>query len=247
MKTRVSTYIKQQQLFLKDDKLILAISGGADSVCLMHILLELDVYFELAHCNFKLRAKESDDDEQFVRQLANKNELTLHCKSFDTQEYANQNKLSIQMAARDLRYSWFNELLKSENAKYIAVAHHQDDAIETFFINLIRGTGISGLLGIPEKKSNIVRPFLNMSRSDIEEYLEAKKQTFREDSSNTSVKYLRNKIRIQLIPLLEEMNPKIKDTIKNEIDILKDTSSVFSHHIKSVRNTLIKEKMSQYH
>ena len=239
MITQVKEYINKQKLFLKEDKLTLAISGGADSVCLMHVLLDLGIQFDLAHCNFKLRAKESEADEVFVKELAKNHSLKLHCKSFPTKEYANQNKISIQMAARDLRYSWFNELLKSENAKYIAVAHHQDDAIETFFINLIRGTGISGLLGIPEKKSNIVRPFLNMSRSDIEEYLEAKKQTFREDSSNTSVKYLRNKIRIQLIPLLEEMNPKIKETIKKEIAILKETTTVFFHQIESVRKEIV--------
>ena len=239
MINQVKEYINKQKLFLKEDKLTLAISGGADSVCLMHVLLDLGIQFDLAHCNFKLRAKESEADEVFVKELAKNHSLKLHCKSFPTKEYANQNKISIQMAARDLRYSWFNELLKSENAKYIAVAHHQDDAIETFFINLIRGTGISGLLGIPEKKSNIVRPFLNMSRSDIEEYLEAKKQTFREDSSNTSVKYLRNKIRIQLIPLLEEMNPKIKETIKKEIAILKETTTVFFHQIESVRKEIV--------
>jgi len=239
MINQVKEYINKQKLFLKEDKLTLAISGGGDSVCLMHVLLDLGIQFDLAHCNFKLRAKESEADEVFVKELAKNHSLKLHCKSFPTKEYANQNKISIQMAARDLRYSWFNELLKSENAKYIAVAHHQDDAIETFFINLIRGTGISGLLGIPEKKSNIVRPFLNMSRSDIEEYLEAKKQTFREDSSNTSVKYLRNKIRIQLIPLLEEMNPKIKETIKKEIAILKETTTVFFHQIESVRKEIV--------
>ena len=239
MKTRVSTYIKQQQLFLKEDKLILAISGGADSVCLMHILLELDVYFELAHCNFKLRAKESDDDEQFVRKLAKKNELTLHCKSFDTQEYANQNKLSIQMAARDLRYSWFSTLLKSQKATYIAIAHHQDDTIETFFINLIRGSGITGLQGISEKNSTIIRPLLCLNRFEIECYLSDKQQKYREDSSNSSVKYLRNKIRLQLLPLLEEMNPNIKETIKKEIAILKETTTVFFHQIESVRKEIV--------
>ena len=240
MITLVKEYINKQKLFLIEDKLILAISGGADSVCLMHVLLELGFRFDLAHCNFKLRAKESDADEVFVKELAKKHDLKFHSKSFSTIEYANQNKISIQMASRELRYRWLNELLKSENAKYIAVAHHQDDAIETFFINLIRGTGISGLLGIAEKRNNIVRPLLNLNRSEIEEYLLAKKQTFREDSSNTSVKYLRNKIRLQLIPLLEEMNPKIKETIKDEMEILKDTSTVFSHQIKSVRKAVIK-------
>ena len=238
----VKEYINKQQLFVEEDKLLLAISGGADSVCLMHILLELGFQFDLVHCNFRLRAKESDADEVFVKELAKKYDLKLHIKSFSTKEYANENKISMQMAARDLRYNWFNELLKLENAKYIAVAHHQDDVIETFFINLIRGTGITGLLGIAEKKNNIVRPLLNTNRSDIEEYLANKKQTFREDSSNTSVKYLRNKIRLQLIPLLEEMNPKIKETIKSEMDILKDTITVFSHQINSVRKEVIKKK-----
>ena len=133
----VREYIIKNKLFLMEDKLILAISGGADSVCLMHVLLELGVCFDLAHCNFKLREKDSDDDELFVKGLAQKYNLKLHSKSFSTKEYANQNRISIQMAARDLRYIWLNKLLKSEKARYIAVAHHNDDAIETFFINLI--------------------------------------------------------------------------------------------------------------
>jgi len=237
----VRKYIIKNKLFLLEDKLILAISGGADSVCLMHVLLDLGVCFDLAHCNFQLRGKDSDNDEVFVKGLAQEYNLKLHTKSFSTKEYANKNGISIQMAARDLRYKWLNKLLKSEKAMYIAVAHHNDDSIETFFINLIRGTGISGLIGIPNKKYNVVRPLLNLSRSDIEEYLATKEQIFRVDRSNNSTKYLRNKIRHQIIPLLEEINPRIKRTIKHEINIIKDTYSVFHHQIQNVKREIITE------
>ena len=134
----------------------MGISSGADSVCLMHILLALGYRFDLAHCNFNLRGDESDKDEVFVRKLAKEYQLQLHVKHFETQRYASENKISIQMAARDLRYAWFYDLLASENAKYIAIAHHANDDAETFFINLVRGSGLKGLLGIKEKIDSIV-------------------------------------------------------------------------------------------
>ena len=156
MKKKIQEYIKKNELFARIDKLILAISGGADSVCLMHVLLDLGAHFELAHCNFKLRGEESNEDEQFVKKLSKKYNLKLHCKSFDIPTYCNKYKISIQMAARDLRYTWFNSLLESEKAKYILIGHNQNDILETFFINLIRGSGISGLTGINIKNKGIL-------------------------------------------------------------------------------------------
>ncbi len=242
MKNKVQNFIAEKSLFSRGDKLILGISGGADSVCLMHILLALGYCFDLAHCNFNLRGKESDEDEGFVKELAEKYQLKLHVNHFDTEGYATENKISTQMAARDLRYAWFHDLLASENAKYIAIAHHENDDVETFFINLIRGSGVKGLLGISEKTESIVRPLLAVSRTEIESYLNENELSYRNDSSNASVKYLRNKIRHELMPLLEEMNPSIQHTIADEMKILEGVLQIFTPKIEEVRKELIQEK-----
>lgn len=242
MKNKVQNFILEKSLFSREDKLILGISGGADSVCLMHILLALGYRFDLAHCNFNLRGKESDEDEVFVQELAKKHQLKLHVKQFDTEGYAAENKISTQMAARDLRYAWFNHLLLTKNAKYIAIAHHENDDIETFFINLIRGSGLKGLLGISEKTNSIVRPLMAITRDEIESYLDENKLRYRDDSSNSSVKYLRNKIRHELMPLLAEMNPSIQQTISEEMRILEGVSQVYSCKIEEVRKDLMQEK-----
>jgi len=242
MKNKVQNFIVEKSLFSREDKLILGISGGADSVCLMHILLALGYRFDLAHCNFNLRGKESDEDEVFVQELAKKHQLKLHVKQFDAEGYAAENKISTQMAARDLRYAWFNHLLLTKNAKYIAIAHHENDDIETFFINLIRGSGLKGLLGISEKTNSIVRPLMAITRDEIESYLDENKLRYRDDSSNSSVKYLRNKIRHELMPLLAEMNPSIQQTISEEMRILEGVSQVYSCKIEEVRKDLMQEK-----
>ena len=246
MKKEIKEYIVKEELFTKNDKLILAISGGADSVCLMLILLELGYSFDLAHCNFCLRGDESDNDEEFIKDLASTHNLTLHIKSFRTKEYAVKNKISIQMAARDLRYKWFAQLVDKQKIKYILTAHNQNDIAETFLINLIRGSGILGLTGIPSRNINIVRPFLNISRKKILDYLNYKNQIYREDSSNSSVKYLRNKIRHKLLPLLEEMNPSIIPTLIKEIKIFKNASYVLDNHIKDISDKILISKEGYY-
>ena len=242
MKNKIQHFIEEKSLFLREDKLILGISGGADSVCLMHILLALDYSFELAHCNFNLRGNESDEDEIFVKELAKKHKLKLHVKQFDTESYATKNKISTQMAARDLRYAWFNDLLVSQNAKYIAIAHHANDDVETFFINLVRGSGLKGLLGIKEKTESIVRPLMLVSRAEIEKYLNENELAYRNDSSNASVKYLRNKIRHELMPLLTEMNPSIQQTISDEMSILEGVAQVYYQQVEQVREEIIQHE-----
>ncbi len=172
---RIQKLINSKNLFSKENKLLLAISGGADSTCLFFILKELKYNIELAHCNFNLRAEESDEDERFVKQLANKYAVKFHVISFETQKYAAEKKISIQMAARSLRYKWFNELLASNNLDFIVSAHNKDDNIETFLINLLRGTGVNGLCGMKAKSKRVVRPLLETSRQNIEEYLTQKK------------------------------------------------------------------------
>jgi tRNA(Ile)-lysidine synthase len=238
----VSKFIDEKSLCKINNRLLVAISGGADSVALFLCLKELGYDIELAHCNFNLRGKESDIDEKFVKKLADKFGVRLHLKSFDTQKYANKNKVSIQMSARDLRYKWFNEILIDNNLNYIAVGHHKNDDVETFFINLIRGSGLKGLLGIKTKNNNIIRPLLCVSRLEIEAYLSALKQSFREDSSNKAVKYLRNKIRYEFIPLLTEMNPNIQETISNEIEILGGVFQVFEEQIESKRKEILQNE-----
>ena len=242
MKNKVQQFITEKSLFVREDKLILGISGGADSVCLMHVFLELGYSFELAHCNFNLRGEESDADEYFVKDLAKKYQLKIHVKQFDTLVYAAENKISTQMAARDLRYAWFEKLRIKSNAKYLAIAHHANDDVETFFINLVRGSGLKGFLGIKEKNNAIVRPLLSVSRLEIEKYLKDRGLVFREDSSNASVKYLRNKIRHELIPLLAQMNPSIQQTVKDEMRILDGVAQIYASKVEEVRKDLTQEK-----
>ena len=242
MKNKVQQFITEKSLFVREDKLILGISGGADSVCLMHVFLELGYSFELAHCNFDLRGEESDADEYFVEDLAKKYQLKIHVKQFDTLVYAAEINISTQMAARDLRYAWFEKLRIKSNAKYLAIAHHANDDVETFFINLVRGSGLKGFLGIKEKNNAIVRPLLSVSRLEIEQYLKDRGLVFREDSSNASVKYLRNKIRHELIPLLAQMNPSIQQTVKDEMRILDGVAQIYASKVEEVRKDLTQEK-----
>ena len=242
MKNKVQQFITEKSLFIREDKLILGISGGADSVCLMHVFLELGYSFELAHCNFNLRGEESDADEYFVKDLAKEHQLKIHIKQFDTLVYAAENKISTQMAARDLRYAWFEKLRIKSSAKYLAIAHHANDDVETFFINLVRGSGLKGFLGIKEKNNAIVRPLLSVSRLEIEQYLKDRGLVFREDSSNASVKYLRNKIRHELIPLLAQMNPSIQQTVKDEMRILEGVAQIYASKVEEVRKDLTQEK-----
>ncbi|MEC9209368.1 MAG: tRNA lysidine(34) synthetase TilS [Bacteroidota bacterium] len=246
MINKIQQDITNKDLFSKDNNLLLAISGGADSVCLFFVLKELGYNIELAHCNFNLRGKESDEDEYFVKELANKYGSKYHIKSFETQKYAHEQKISIQMAARTLRYKWFDELLTNNNLDFVITAHHKDDNVETFFINLIRGTGINGLCGIRAKNKNIIRPFLEISRQEIEHYLSQKNIKYRNDSSNSDVKYLRNKIRHQLMPLLKEMNPNIQQTIADEIFFIGGVNKVFQKEIDGIRERLLIEKEGVY-
>ena len=242
----VQQYIINKKLFSKDSNLLLAISGGADSVCLFFALKELGYNVELAHCNFKLRGKESDEDEYFVKELANKYGVKFHVNSFETQKYASEQKISIQMAARDLRYKWFDELLAVNNLDFVITAHHKDDNVETFFINLIRGTGVNGLCGIKARNKKIIRPLLEISRQEIERYLTKNKIKYRNDSSNSEVKYLRNKIRHQLMPLLKEMNPNIEQTITNQIFVLDGINKVFQEQMTAIKERLLVQKEGIY-
>lgn len=233
-------HIDSKLSFLKNSKLLLAISGGIDSVVLTHLCYKTGLNIALAHCNFNLRGKESDADEDFVLQLAEDLELEAFVESFDTEAFAEDEKLSIQMAARTLRYLWFSELTEQLKFDYILTAHHADDNLETFFINLSRGTGLDGLLGIPEVNNNIVRPLLPYSREDIENYAKGHKLAWREDSSNSSAKYLRNKLRHDVIPILKEINPHFLQNFAKTQMFLNDSKFIIEDRISDVTNKVIK-------
>lgn len=209
---------------------------------LLDLLSKTDADVDLAHCNFKLRGTEADADEAFVRSEAKKYNKTLHVTQFDTKTYASTHKCSIQMAARELRYNWFKALLKEKEYDYLLTAHHADDNLETFFINLLRGTGIDGLCGIPEKSNRILRPLLPFSKEDIYSYATEQKLGWREDHSNKDPKYLRNKIRKELVPLLKEINPFFLERFSSTLDHLKETNELVGEAMKIVRDKVIEKK-----
>ena len=242
---RFEKHIKENLPFTKDERLIVAISGGADSVCLALLLHQLNFNFSLVHCNFNLRGSESDKDEKFVVDLSNQLNVNCEVKQFNTLKYSSNNKVSVQMAARDLRYKWFEELREKTSSKYVLVAHHSDDNIETFFINLVRGSGIRGLIGMKEQRDHIARPLLPFSRNEIEKFLEDENQTFRTDSSNADTKYLRNNIRKNLIPFLNEMNPFFNKTLLKEMDYLDEVFAVFQDKINSLKKEMVTYKEGQ--
>ncbi|MGZ0016882.1 tRNA lysidine(34) synthetase TilS [Yeosuana sp. AK3] len=247
-------HIETRLSFLKKAKLLLAISGGLDSVVLAHLCYQLKLNIALVHCNFNLRGDESDADEDFVMQFAEKLDLEVFIESFDTKSYADEHKLSIQMAARELRYDWFKELSEQLHFEYVLTAHHADDNLETFLINLSRGTGLDGLTGIPEVNDTIVRPLLPFSRQNIEEYAIKHHLKWREDSSNASTKYLRNKLRHEVIPVLKNLNPNFLQNFQNTLNNLNDTAdmveeslnAVLKRAVVSMDATEIKLKVSEF-
>ena len=206
MLQKFQSHIFQNFPFLSGKKLLLATSGGLDSMVMVDLFRKLSFEIAIAHCNFQLRGVESFEDQNFVQHYAEANEIKLFVTQFDTEAFAKDYKLSTQVAARELRYNWFYELLETEKFDYVLTAHHADDNLETFLINLVRGTGLDGLTGIPAQNENVIRPLLLFSRQEIEQYAKENNIDWREDSSNASDKYLRNKIRHNLVPILKELN-----------------------------------------
>jgi len=231
--------------FLKEKKLLLALSGGIDSMVLAQLLKESDCTVALAHCNFQLRGNESDGDEKFIRDFALKNNFQLFVTRFDTESFASDNKLSIQLAARQLRYIWFYQLLEENKLDYILTAHHLDDNLETFLINLTRGTGLDGLTGIPVQNDKIVRPLLNFSREEIQNYASENKIGWREDSSNSSDKYLRNKLRHDVVPIFKNLNPSFLDSFQDTLNNLQQSKSLAEDASVLVYKQVVSEKENQ--
>lgn len=232
MIAKLKEYNAARGLFNKGDKLLVAVSGGIDSMVMAHLLSHLPVSCEIAHCNFGLRGTESDGDAAFVEAFAKSAGMPFHIHEFDTESYARKHCISIQMAARELRYQWFGKLRTETGASCIAVAHNADDAIETFFINLSRGTGIKGLSGMASKNVYIIRPLLFASRKEVIEYAKENGIEFREDSSNSSTKYQRNQIRHNIIPEFEKINPSFRNTIAESMKILDQTASVYFRSVQ---------------
>lgn len=236
---KVSEYISDNRLLRKDCKYLVALSGGADSVILSLVLKELGYTVEAAHCNFNLRGKESERDENFCIDFCKKNDIVLHTIHFDTINFAKLRKISIEMAARHLRYSFFNNLIKDLSMAAVCVAHHQDDSVETILLNLIRGTGIHGLTGIRPKNGNIIRPLLCVSRDEIENTLHEAEQEFVIDSTNLIDDVVRNKIRLDILPIMKKINPKINESITKTAKHINAIVNVTDLLIEDIKNKVI--------
>lgn len=235
----MKTFISKEKLMDKKKLYISALSGGADSVALLLSLKELGFNVEAAHCNFRLRGKESDRDEQFCVELCKKNNIKIHIVHFDTLEYAKFHKISIEMAARDLRYNYFEQLRRDINADGICIGHHIEDSVETLLLNLIRGTGIKGLTGIAPKNGYILRPMLSVSRKDIETFLGILQQNFVTDSTNLVDDATRNKIRLSLMPIIRSINPSADKDIAATALRIREAEKIFNESLKTVEKEIV--------
>jgi len=239
MLDQFQAYINRYHLITEGDKLVLALSGGIDSMVLADLLLKAKVVFVAAHCNFHLRDEESDGDDWFVRKFAEKHGIQCYVKHFETVKYAANHGISIEMAARDLRYAWFEQLRQQLGYDKIAVAHHADDQAETFFINLLRGAGLRGLKGMQPQNGVIIRPLLWASREQIRQYAVENHITWREDHTNAESVYLRNKIRNQLLPVFDELHPEARQGLYKSLDHLASENELYRELLKEKLNQII--------
>lgn len=243
---RFKENIESDFSLLKGKKLLVACSGGVDSIVLVHLMKSLNYDIGLAHCNFSLRGKESNKDADFVEDLAKKYCVPFFVEIFDTHKYAEDFKISTQMAARDLRYAWFEELLENFKYDYVLTAHHLDDDLETFFINLTRGSGLKGLIGIPEINNRIVRPLLKTSRQEVESYAKENKLKWREDKTNLETDYLRNKLRLEVLPKFKQLNPSILKNYLKTQQILKESYLLLEDYVAIVYKSVVLEQKDSY-
>ncbi|WP_443936553.1 tRNA lysidine(34) synthetase TilS [Pedobacter sp. MW01-1-1] len=232
-------FLALEALLQSGDRILLAVSGGKDSVLMVYLFQAVGIDFGIAHCNFQLRADESQRDENFVRTLAHSFGIPFYVTHFDTKKYAAENKISTQMAARELRYQWFEEIRASKGYEYIALAQHQNDALETVLINLTRGTGISGLHGILPKRDKLIRPLLFLTRKEINEVVEQNNLAFVEDSSNLSSDYVRNKIRLEVVPHLQEINPNLERTFAENSARFSEIEHFLESAVNKIANKIV--------
>lgn len=235
---KVRSYIKENRLLKPDDRVIVGLSGGMDSMTLIDVLLSLGYNCMAVHCNFHLRGEESERDAAFVEQWCESAKVGLVSVDFDTYRYAAEHKISIEMAARELRYKWFEDIRKEHHADAIAVAHHRDDLAETVLLNLIRGTGIRGLSGISPKNNFIVRPLLGVSRDEIEAYVDERKLPFIFDSSNSDDAFVRNFLRLNVIPLLEKINPSVKNSIYRTAQHVGEARKIYDFYVENQKKAI---------
>ena len=245
MQSRFKKCIRENNLFLPDEKILLGISGGLDSVVMLDLFHRSGFQFAIAHCNFQLRGNDSDEDEELVRRLALQYQVQYYGTRFNTKEYAREKGISIEMAARDLRYEWFEKIRIKEGFDWIAVAHHADDSRETFLLNLIRGTGIRGLRGIQPKVGKVIRPLLFANRKDVNQYATDFHLEYRDDQSNWDTVHLRNKIRHEVLPLFEEMNPAFRNSLSETMERIYEAESMIHTLVESQRKLLVKEQDDQ--
>ena len=236
MLTKFQNYIEQNHLINKGDRILVALSGGVDSMVLAELLRRCGYDITFAHCNFHLRSKESDGDEQFVREYSERVGVKLFVRQFDTLEYVETQKVSVEMAARELRYAWFNDMINA-SGQLLALAHHADDQIETFFINLMRGSGIKGLKAMQPRNGLYIRPLLWASREEIRQFAIENGIQWREDSTNNDTVYLRNKIRHDLMPVFDSIKPEAREKILESVNHLASENQLYRE--------LLKEKLSQ--
>lgn len=235
-------FIAVNNLIKPGDRILLTVSGGIDSMVMAHLFYKQNYNIGIAHCNFGLRSTASDKDEDLVRNFAGDHKIPFYVKKFQTKEFAGKNKLSVQMAARDLRYKWFEELRKENGYDTIAVAHNLNDNIETLLINLTRGTGLAGMTGMKPLSNKIIRPLLFATRKDILNYRNKHKIEFREDSSNADTKYTRNKIRHLVIPVLKEINPSIESTLNETAERFGGLNEIVAEYMEILREKISEEK-----
>jgi tRNA(Ile)-lysidine synthase len=236
---RVEEFIKKHQLLADDSRVLVTLSGGADSVALLRLLLRLGYRCHAVHCNFHLRGEESDRDERFVTALCHTLGVECEVVHFDTLGYAAEQKVSVEMAARELRYREFERLRQAHGLDVIAVAHHQDDAVETLLLNLIRGAGINGLTGMKVKNGNVVRPLLCLTRDEVIDYLDHLGQPYVTDSTNLTDAYARNKVRLNLLPLMQQINPAAKDNIMQAALHLGEAATIYNKVIEETKTRLV--------
>ncbi len=247
MVDKFNSYYQKNRLFVKTDKILLTVSGGMDSMAMVYLFKQNNLSFGVAHCNFQLRGDDASKDEEFVKTFATNNNIAFHAEAFDTQKYATEKGISIQMAARELRYDWFEKIRTEHHYDYIATAHHKNDVAETMLINLTKGTGLAGLHGIKNKNEKIVRPLLCFKRADIVNYVKENNIPYREDLSNSDTKYTRNAIRHQIIPELEKINPNLIETLTVAANQFLEDEKIIADKIVIAKEQLFEEEDDGYH
>ncbi len=241
MLQKIKAYLEENNLAPAGSKIIVAVSGGLDSVVLADIMPKLGFEIAIAHCHFGLRGEEANADELFVKKLAKQYNVPFYSEHFSTKVFAEEHGLSIQMAARQLRYAWFEKLRQDLNFDFIATAHHQNDTLETILLNLTRGTGLAGLHGVPPKNGRIIRPLLCLAKDDLYDHLVTEKLIWREDASNETTKYQRNLLRHEVVPVLKKLNPNLEETIFQTSERIRGAEAIFERYVSEVKNRAVKE------